>query len=129
MDLILFGIQGSGKGTQGKVLKERYKMEYFETGGELRRLAKENSSLGKKVKSIIEAGHLVPNEIVMEIVQNFIEHINKNSNIIFDGIPRKMVQAKSLEKLLKKDKRDYRAIILDLSQEEAMNRLLKRRIC
>jgi adenylate kinase len=129
MDLILFGIQGSGKGTQGKILKERFNMAYFETGGELRRLSKENSVLGKKVKSIIEAGHLVPNEIVMEIVENFIKGIKKNKNIIFDGIPRKKIQAQTLEKLLKKDKREFKAVILDLSEKEAMNRLLTRRIC
>ncbi|MBN1494399.1 nucleoside monophosphate kinase [Candidatus Peregrinibacteria bacterium] len=129
MDLILFGIQGSGKGTQGKILKERYNMAYFETGGELRRLSKENSPLGKKIKSIIEAGHLVPNEIVMEIVENFIKKIKKGENIIFDGIPRKKIQAVSLEKLLKKDKREYKALILDLSEKEATNRLITRRIC
>jgi adenylate kinase len=129
MDLILFGIQGSGKGTQGKILKERYDMAYFETGGELRRLSKEDSPLGKKIKEIIEAGHLVPNEIVMEIVENFIKGIKKGENIIFDGIPRKKVQAESLEKLLKKDNREFKAVILDLSEKEAMTRLLTRRIC
>ena len=129
MDLILFGIQGSGKGTQGKLLMDRYNMAYFETGGELRRLSKEESTLGKKVKSIIEAGHLVPNEIVMEIVENFIKRIKKSEKIIFDGIPRKKIQAETLEKLLKKGKREYKAVILDLSEKEAMNRLLTRRIC
>jgi len=129
MDLILFGIQGSGKGTQGKILKERYNMAYFETGGELRRLSKENSVLGKKIKSIIEAGRLVPNEIVMEIVENFIKKNKKGENIIFDGIPRKKIQANTLEKLLKKDEREFKAVILDLSEKEAMTRLLTRRIC
>ncbi|MBD3157141.1 AAA family ATPase, partial [Candidatus Peregrinibacteria bacterium] len=61
MDIILFGIQGSGKGTQGKLLKQRYNTAYFETGAELRRLASEDSDLGRKVKEIIEAGRLVPN--------------------------------------------------------------------
>ncbi len=129
MDLILFGIQGSGKGTQGKILKDRYDTAYFETGAELRRLSKEDSKLGKKVKEIIEAGHLVPNEIVMEIVENFLKNVPKGKNVIFDGIPRKMEQAQSLDALLEKHGREYKAVILDLSEQVALNRLTLRRIC
>jgi len=129
MDLILFGIQGSGKGTQGKVLKEHFDMAYFETGAQLRKLASEESTLGQKVKEIIEAGHLVPNEIVMEIVEDFLSKVPNGKSIIFDGIPRKIVQAESLAKLLDQNNRKYKAVILDLSEEEALNRLTKRRIC
>ena len=129
MDIILFGIQGSGKGTQGKLLKEHYGMEYFETGAQLRKLAAEDSDLGHKVKEIIEAGHLVPNEIVMEIVEDFLSKIPAGKSVIFDGIPRKMVQAESLMKLLKDNGREYKAIVLDLSKEDALTRLTKRRVC
>lgn len=129
MDIILFGIQGSGKGTQGKFLKERYHAAYFETGAELRRLASEDSDLGKKVKEIIEAGHLVPNEVVMEIVENFLKSVPEGKNVIFDGIPRKMVQAETLIKLLQDNHREYKALILDLSKEQALERLTKRRVC
>jgi adenylate kinase len=75
-DLILVGIQGSGKGTQARILAEKFGYQIFETGGELRVMAKEESELGKKVKEITERGDLVPNEIVMEIVENF---LNKTS--------------------------------------------------
>lgn len=129
MDYVLFGIQGSGKGTQGKILAQKINAVYFETGGELRRLAAENSQLGKKVKSIIEAGHLVPNEVVMEIVENFIENSGGSSPIIFDGIPRNKEQNDTLENLLQKLKREYVGIYFELSREEALNRLIKRRIC
>lgn len=129
MDIILFGIQGSGKGTQGKLLKERYNTAYFETGAELRRLAAKDSDLGKKVKEIIEAGRLVPNEVVMEIVEDFLDNIPQDKPVIFDGIPRKMVQAETLIALLKKKNRKYKAVMLDLSKEQALERLTKRRIC
>lgn len=129
MDIILFGIQGSGKGTQGKLLKDRYETAYFETGAELRRLASEDSDLGKKVKEIIEAGHLVPNEVVMEIVEDFLKNVPEGKSVIFDGIPRKMVQAETLIKLLNDNNREYKALILDLSKEQALERLTKRRIC
>lgn len=129
MDIILFGIQGSGKGTQGKLLKERYNTAYFETGAELRRLASEDSDLAKKVKDIIEAGHLVPNEVVMEIVEDFLKNVPEGQPVIFDGVPRKMVQAETLMKLLEDNNREYKALILDLSEEQALERLTKRRIC
>lgn len=130
MDYILFGIQGSGKGTQGKILAAKISAAYFETGGELRRLARENSPLSQKVKTIIEAGRLVPNEVVMEIVENFVKtSASNNTPIIFDGIPRNKQQNDSLEALLKKLGRQYKGIYFELSREEAENRLLKRRIC
>lgn len=130
MDYILFGIQGSGKGTQGKILADRLGGAYFETGGELRRLAQENSTLGKKVKTIIDAGRLVPNETVMEIVENFIAQVAaRNKPIIFDGIPRNAEQNASLTTLLKKLGRPYTGIYFELSRQDAEHRLLKRRIC
>ncbi|MCD6109184.1 nucleoside monophosphate kinase [bacterium] len=129
MDIILFGIQGSGKGTQGKLLKEYYNMSYFETGAQLRKLASEDSDLGHEVKKIIEAGHLVPNEIVMKIVQNFLSKVSEGKSIIFDGIPRNMIQAETFAKLLDDNNRKYKAVILELSKEEALKRLTQRRVC
>lgn len=129
MDLLLFGIQGSGKGTQGKILKDYYAMAYFETGAELRRLASEDSELGHKVKEIIEAGHLVPNDVVMDIVENFMNTVPEGKGIIFDGIPRKMVQKETLDALLNKYEREFKCMNLDLTEELALERLTKRRIC
>lgn len=129
MDIILFGIQGSGKGTQGKILAEKYSLEIFETGAELRKLSSENSELAKKVKKIIEDGHLVPNEVVMEIVENFLNHLEPGKNVLFDGIPRKKEQQESLEKLLKKHERKFIGVYLTLTEEGAMKRLTSRRIC
>ena len=129
MDYILFGIQGSGKGTQGKILAAKIDAAYFETGGELRRLAAEQSPLGQKVKSIITAGHLVPNEVVMEIVEDFIKKSGGGKPIIFDGIPRNKEQNDTLENLLQKLGRQYTGIYFELSREEALNRLVTRRIC
>lgn len=129
MDLIFFGMQGAGKGTLGKSVAERYNLEIFETGGALRKLSQEDSPLAQKVKSIIEAGHLVPTAVVMEIVENFMTGIPKESQILFDGIPRKFDQAESLNELLKKHNRTYKAAIIDISKETALKRLTTRRIC
>lgn len=127
MDYILFGIQGAGKGTQGKILAKKCGAAYFEMGGELRRLSSENSDLGRKVKSIIDAGHLVPNEVVMEIVENFA--LACGDAIIFDGIPRNKEQDASFQSLLQKLGREYSGIYFELSRQQAEERLLKRRIC
>lgn len=129
MDYVLFGIQGSGKGTQGKIVAEKLPAAYFETGGELRHLSKEASPLGKKVKAIIEAGHLVDNNVVMEIVDNFIKKTRGNTSIIFDGLPRNKEQSDTFQALLKKMGRDYTGIYFELSKDDAENRLLRRRIC
>ncbi|MEK7672506.1 MAG: nucleoside monophosphate kinase [Patescibacteria group bacterium] len=129
MDLIFFGMQGAGKGTLSKAVAEKYNLQIFETGGELRKLAQEDSELSRKVKSIIEAGNLVPNEVVMEIVENFMNHLSAGASILFDGIPRKVDQAHSLNELLQKHNRNYKAVLINIAKETALKRLTTRRIC
>ncbi|HCW32479.1 TPA: hypothetical protein DGH83_03225 [Candidatus Peregrinibacteria bacterium] len=129
MDLILFGRQGSGKGTQGKYLAERYNLISFVTGDELRKLAQENSTLGQKVKTIIEAGHLVSNEVVMEIIENFMLKFSENKNVLFDGIPRKPDQAQTFNTLMQRLNRDFIGVIFEISEAMAIKRLTNRRIC
>jgi len=121
-------MQGAGKGTLGLSLAERYQLEIFETGGELRKLGETDSELARKVKAIIDAGHLVPNEVVMEIVENFMNNLPSGKNVLFDGIPRKVEQAESLNEVLKKHGRTYKAVLLDIKKETALKRLTTRRI-
>ena len=129
MDIILFGIQGSGKGTLGKAVADKYGFSYFETGAELRSLSKEDSELGHKIKEIIEAGNLVPNEVVMEIIENFMSKNPADKPIVIDGVPRFMEQSETLEALLKNNNREYVAILVDIPEDEALKRLTTRRIC
>lgn len=129
MDLLLFGRQGSGKGTLGQFLTTRYNLLPFVTGDELRKLAKEDSALGQKVKSIIEAGHLVPNDVVMEIIENFMKTIPAETNVLFDGIPRKMEQAETFDALMNQLGRTFTGLLLEISEETALKRLTHRRIC
>jgi len=129
MDLIFFGMQGAGKGTLGKSVAKQYGMQIFETGGELRKLSKDQSPLGQKIKSIIEAGHLVSNEVVMEIVENFMNNLQEGTSVLFDGIPRKIEQANLLNEILEKHGRNYKAVLIDIKKETALKRLTTRRIC
>lgn len=129
MDLVLFGIQGSGKGTQSKVIAERCELEIFETGGALRKLSAEDSELGRKVKSTIEAGHLVTTEIVMEIIADFLKKLPEGKSALFDGIPRSEDQKVQFDQVMKNSGRDFMGLWIELTSDEAMKRLTTRRIC
>ncbi|MBT3704572.1 adenylate kinase [Candidatus Peregrinibacteria bacterium] len=129
MDLIFFGMQGAGKGTVGKQVAKQLNLEIFETGGALRSLAQEDSPLGHKIKEIIEAGNLVPNEVVMEIVEDFMQKLPEGKSILFDGIPRSIEQAETLNALLDKAGRTYKAVLIKITEETALKRLTTRQIC
>lgn len=122
-DLILFGVQGSGKGTQGRILAEKHGYKVFETGKELRALVSGGSELGNKIKSIIEAGNLVPDEVVIEIVAHFLENTPDDQAVIFDGLPRKVSQKDLFEDVLEKYDRQPMAVLIQISDDEALRRL------
>jgi len=124
MHLILLGIQGSGKGTQAKLLLDQgYKL--FETGAQLRSIAKEDSELGKEIKAIIESGNLVSDELVCRLAANFIDS-NKDSYIIFDGIPRNKSQYEAVVPMLQEKKVDFKVINFELDSDTAKKRMMKR---
>ena len=128
-DLILFGIQGSGKGTQGKLLADKFALPIFETGAELRSLAQSSSPLGQKVKNIIDAGNLVSDEIVLDVIQNFLHKVPAEQAVIFDGIPRSVSQRQLFDQLLETLGRHPLAIQIELSAKDALQRLTARRLC
>ncbi|MBT3349643.1 AAA family ATPase [bacterium] len=128
-DLILVGKQGSGKGTQAKILAKKFGYQIFETGAALRKIANATSELGQKVKEITTRGDLVPNEIVMEIVREFLKNADTEKSVIFDGIPRSEEQRQTLEKLLGEMGREFLALEIKLSNGEAMERLMMRAHC
>ncbi len=126
MDLLLFGIQGSGKGTQAKRLAKDFGYYIFEAGGELRKIAASGSELGQTVKSYIDHGKLVPHEIIMKVVQEAIESLPKDQKILFDGIPRDDAQMRDFDAIMKAQNRPFRAIHLELDPEEGVKRILGR---
>lgn len=89
---------GLRKRNRSKFLQDQYGLIYFETGKERRKLSSEDSELGQKVKSIIEAGHLVPSEVVMDIIADFMSKLPEGAQVLFDGIPRKRIRQKVLSK-------------------------------
>ncbi|MBI3336614.1 nucleoside monophosphate kinase [Candidatus Peregrinibacteria bacterium] len=126
MDLVLFGIQGSGKGTQARKLAEEFGYELFETGAALREIAKTDSDLGRTVKSTIEAGHHVSADIVMDVLRTAVLAQRKETQMIFDGVPRNTDQMVPFEAVLKEAGRDFRCIELHVDEGGAVQRILKR---
>lgn len=125
-DIIFFGIQGSGKGTQAKLLAEKWGLRIFETGAELRAIMKEDSELGRTVSEIISRGDLVPNDIVMDIIAHFLDAISADDRVLFDGIPRSMPQKETFDALLKKKGRSAIGVFLDVPTEVVVERMKSR---
>ena len=129
-NIIILGPQGSGKGTQAKLLADEFDLEHIETGEALRKIKREATELGKKVAEIIDKGKLVSSALIMEIIEKKIMTIIKNKSIIFDGVPRTLDQAELLEKVLEKNGRHITHVFfVQISEKETINRLSKRHIC
>ena len=127
MKLLFFGPPGAGKGTQAKKVSEIFKIEHISTGDILREAVNKGSELGKKVKTIIDKGELVPDEIMNELVK---EKIKDLESFILDGYPRTIEQAKSLDRTLKELNKQIDAVVLiDVPEEEIVNRISSRRVC
>ena len=100
MDIAFFGIQGSGKGTQAKMLAEEFGYYIFEAGGELRKIKASGTELGETVKNYIDNGELVPFEIIMKVVNEAVAGISADQKILFDGIPRDLDQMKAFDDIM-----------------------------
>lgn len=124
MRLILLGCPGAGKGTQAKFITEKYHIPQISTGDILRAAIQQDSELGKKVKEIVESGRLVPDEIVIQLVQERIKHPDCKNGFLLDGFPRTIAQAEALHQLTKIDC----VIDIDVSEEEVVKRLSGRRV-
>jgi len=96
MMILLFGPPGVGKGTQADLLSKKYNLKKFSLGDILREEVSFNSLLGSRVEEHIRIGNLVPDDIILELVENFLIE-NRNGHILFDGFPRTMNQALILE--------------------------------
>lgn len=120
MKLVLMGIQGAGKSTQGNLLSKQLKIPYLSTGHIFREIAKEKTKLGRYIKEIISVGSLVPDEKTIEVVDSYITRPEYKNGYILDGFPRTIHQAKQFSNHVDK------VIILELTDKEALWRLLYR---
>lgn len=128
MNILIFGPNGSGKGTQGAVVQKKFGVPHIETGVIFRDNIKKGTELGLKAKSYIDKGELVPDDITIPMILNRLKEEKKGW--LLDGFPRNLAQAKALYEALQKEnmKLDY-VIEIVLAREIAKKRIMGRRLC
>ena len=128
MNLIIFGPPGAGKGTQADFIENKFDLFQLSTGEVLRNEIKNKTLLGKEISSIINSGTLVSDEIVKKLVESFISKNENKNRLIFDGYPRNLVQAKTLNELLSKYNQKIDLVLkLSVSLETIKKRISERR--
>ena len=126
-NFVLFGKPGSGKGTQAEHLSEKYKLYHISTGDLFRKNISQNTNLGLLAQSYMDKGELVPDEVTIKMLENEIKENPQSKGFQFDGFPRTIAQAESLDKFLKSIDMQINAIIaLDVDEEELISRIIDR---
>ncbi len=127
LNLVLFGPPGAGKGTQSENLISKYNLTHISTGDLFRKHLGEGTELGKTAQKFMDNGNLVPDEIVIGMVDEKIHSTPGTNGFIFDGFPRTIAQANALDKLMSKNNTQINTMLaLEVSEEELMKRLLNR---
>jgi len=130
MNIILLGPPGAGKGTQAKMLIDKYRMPQISTGDILRAAVKEGTPLGKEAKSFMDKGQLVPDSVVIGIVEERIQQPDCQRGYMLDGFPRTVPQAEALDEMLKKRKSKIDHVVsIEVGRDELVKRLTGRRTC
>jgi adenylate kinase len=126
----MFGPPGVGKGTQAKLLSEAFGVPHISTGDMLRAAVTEGTKLGKKAKTIMDAGHLVPDDIMIGIVREVLSSSKVKNGFILDGFPRTVEQANALATLFEElNIKNYKVINFSVNEAEIIRRLGSRLMC
>mgnify|MGYP001225153342 FL=1 len=126
-NFVLFGKPGSGKGTQAEHLSEEYKLYHISTGDLFRKNISQNTKLGLLAKSYMDKGDLVPDEVTIKMLENEIKENTKSRGFLFDGFPRTIAQAESLDEFLHSINMQIDATIaLEVDEKELMSRIIDR---
>ena len=130
MRLILLGPPGAGKGTQAKMLKEKFQIPQISTGDILRQAVKDNTELGARAKTVMDAGQLVPDDIVIDLIKERIREEDCKTGFILDGFPRNITQAEKLSETLQDMNLAIDNVIdLEVDEGEVVERLTGRSTC
>lgn len=130
MNIVLLGAPGAGKGTQAAKLVEKYHLPHISTGDMLRAAVKEGTPLGVKAKEFMDAGELVPDDVIIGLVTERLQDDDTANGFILDGFPRTSIQAVALDGELSKLSRPLdAALLIDVDPEVIVRRLTSRRMC
>ena len=130
MNIVLLGAPGAGKGTQAAKIVEEYNVPHISTGDMLRAAVKEGTPLGKKAKQYMDAGELVPDDVIIGLVIDRLQEPDTDAGFILDGFPRTSAQAVALDAELGKLERPLdAALCIDVDPEVIVKRLCSRRMC
>ena len=130
MNLILFGPPGAGKGTQAQLIAKKFNYYQLSTGELLRSEIKNKTQIGKEIEKIISEGDFATDDLVNTLLRNIITNPRYKNKIIFDGYPRNIQQAKSLEKMLEENNQDISCILyLNVSRKIIQKRIMGRLTC
>ena len=130
MKILFFGPNGSGKGTQGDVIKKKFSIPHIETGVIFRDNISRGTKLGKEAKGYIDRGELVPDSITIPMILDRLKEDDCQNGWLLDGFPRNLTQAQELDKALKKEGINIDIIIeIVLDKQVAKNRIMGRRLC
>ena len=130
MNILFFGPNGSGKGTQGAIVKEKYHIPHIETGVIFRDNISRGTELGKQAKDFIDRGELVPDRITIPMILDRLKEGDCKDGWLLDGFPRNLAQAEALDKALKEEGIGLDTVIeIVLDKQIAKNRIMGRRLC
>ncbi len=130
MKMILLGAPGAGKGTQAKLISQNFQIPHISTGDILRSNVSRETELGLRAKGYMEAGALVPDELVLSLVRDRLLQRDCEKGFILDGFPRNLQQAKALNHMLQEIKISMdRVVLLEVDEEEVVTRISGRRFC
>lgn len=127
INIVIFGAPGSGKGTQSEFLIKEYGLSHISTGDVLREQIAKQTELGKVAESYISNGKLIPDELMIDILDKVLDSMQDSKGVIFDGFPRTINQAEALDKLLAKRGSSLDIVIgLEVDEDELIKRLINR---
>lgn len=130
MRLILLGPPGGGKGTQAKLIQERLSIAHISTGDLLRQAVADRTELGRTAKEFMDRGELVPDELVIGMIEERVRNADCQHGFLFDGFPRNVAQAEALSHMLQRQGMSLDHVVsLDVPQQELIKRLTGRRTC
>ncbi|MEQ9437517.1 MAG: adenylate kinase [Cyclobacteriaceae bacterium] len=127
LNIVLFGPPGAGKGTQSAKLIDEFQLTHISTGDLFRKHLGEGTELGQRAKAFMDEGHLVPDQLVIDMVDDKLKEESNTNGIIFDGFPRTIPQAKALDELLNNKNTPITGMIaLSVPDEELIQRIVER---